>query len=89
MVIPITEDKPGEEVRLTISVGVASLNQHTRELTDLMAAADAAMYMAKQSGRNRTHAMGEPEGAIVAGQLGAEETPGSTNSPQVSTARPG
>jgi diguanylate cyclase (GGDEF)-like protein len=87
MVIPIAEDKPEEQVRLTISVGVASLNEHTRELTALMAAADAAMYIAKQSGRNRTHAMGEPEGAIVAGQLGAEETPGTVN-PPVSTVRP-
>jgi diguanylate cyclase (GGDEF)-like protein len=87
MVIPIAEDKPAEQVRLTISVGVASLNEHTRELTDLMAAADAAMYIAKQSGRNRTHAMGEPEGAIVAGQLGAAETPGAAN-PHVAPARP-
>jgi diguanylate cyclase (GGDEF)-like protein len=76
MAIPIAEDKPGEHVRLTISVGVASLTEHTSELTDLMAAADAAMYIAKQSGRNRTHAMGAPEGAIVAGHLGAAEAPG-------------
>jgi diguanylate cyclase (GGDEF)-like protein len=86
LAIPIAEDKPGKHVRLTISVGVATLNEHTRELTDLMAAADAAMYIAKQAGRNRTHAMGIPEGAIVAGQLGPEESP--VSSP-VSTARPG
>jgi diguanylate cyclase (GGDEF)-like protein len=55
MVIPIAEDKPGEHVRLTISVGVATLDEHTRELTDLMAAADAAMYYAKETGRNKTH----------------------------------
>jgi diguanylate cyclase (GGDEF)-like protein len=78
MAIPIAEDKPGECVRLTISVGVASLNEHARELTDLMAAADAAMYIAKQTGRNRTHAMGVPEGAVVAGQLGAPESPSSS-----------
>jgi diguanylate cyclase (GGDEF)-like protein len=80
MVIPIAEDKPGEHVRLTISVGVATLDEHTRELTDLMAAADAAMYIAKQAGRNRTHAMG----AIVTDPRGPEETPAS---PAVSTAR--
>ena len=67
MAIPIAPDKPGEHVRLTISVGVASLNEDTRQLADLMAAADAAMYIAKANGRNRTHAIGTPESAIVAG----------------------
>jgi GGDEF domain-containing protein len=57
------EDSPAEDadghqahVRLTISVGVAALNESTRELTDLMAAADAALYYAKQTGRNKTYA---------------------------------
>jgi len=42
-------------VRLTISVGVAALDGASRELTDLMAAADAALYYAKETGRNKTH----------------------------------
>ena len=42
-------------VRLTISVGVAALDGVSRELTDLMAAADAALYYAKETGRNKTH----------------------------------
>ncbi len=45
-------------VRLTISVGVAALSDSTRELNDLMAAADAALYYAKQTGRNKTYAAG-------------------------------
>jgi diguanylate cyclase (GGDEF)-like protein len=85
MAIPIAADKPDKHVRLTISVGVASLNEHTHELTDLMAAADAAMYIAKQSGRNRTHAMGTPQGAIVAGHPGPAESPAT---PTVSTIGP-
>ncbi|HEX6527610.1 MAG TPA: GGDEF domain-containing protein, partial [Streptosporangiaceae bacterium] len=54
--IPI-DDEPDcmTFVRLTISVGVAALDGVSRELTDLMAAADAALYYAKETGRNKTH----------------------------------
>jgi diguanylate cyclase (GGDEF)-like protein len=44
-------DLPGE---LTISVGVATFPQHGREGDSLMRAADQAVYMAKQLGRDRT-----------------------------------
>jgi diguanylate cyclase (GGDEF)-like protein len=47
--------RPGTFVRLTVSVGVAALGAAGSEVTDLLAAADAALYYAKQSGRNRTH----------------------------------
>ena len=54
--IPVDDgDESAGCVRLTISVGVASLNGETRELTDLLAAADAALYHAKETGRNKTH----------------------------------
>jgi diguanylate cyclase (GGDEF)-like protein len=49
------EDSSAGCVRLTISVGVASLDGESRELTDLLAAADAALYHAKETGRNKTH----------------------------------
>ena len=49
------EDESAGCVRLTISVGVASLDGESRELTDLLAAADAALYHAKETGRNKTH----------------------------------
>jgi diguanylate cyclase (GGDEF)-like protein/putative nucleotidyltransferase with HDIG domain len=42
---------PGQ---LTISVGVATFPQHGREGDSLMRAADSAVYMAKQLGRDRT-----------------------------------
>jgi diguanylate cyclase (GGDEF)-like protein len=55
MSIPVDESAPdGTQVRLTVSVGVAALDDHTQELNDLMAVADAALYRAKQTGRNRT-----------------------------------
>jgi diguanylate cyclase (GGDEF)-like protein len=66
-------EKPGEvqpEVLrltgLTCSVGVASLSRHTREhlstersKSTLLRLADAAMYVAKETGRNRTAVSGE------------------------------
>lgn len=41
-------------VRVTISVGVAMLGTDGRDVTGLLAAADAALYYAKDTGRNRT-----------------------------------
>jgi diguanylate cyclase (GGDEF)-like protein len=56
MSIPI-EDEDGTCIRLTVSVGIAALDGTARELTDLLAAADSALYYAKDNGRNKTHAM--------------------------------
>jgi diguanylate cyclase (GGDEF)-like protein len=56
LAIPVDdEDESAGCIRLTISVGVAALDGESRELTDLMAAADAALYYAKETGRNKTH----------------------------------
>jgi diguanylate cyclase (GGDEF)-like protein len=55
MTIGVGEDAAtGPVIRLTVSVGVASLDRIGSELTDLLAAADAALYLAKQAGRNQT-----------------------------------
>jgi diguanylate cyclase (GGDEF)-like protein len=55
LAIPVGEDAAtGPVIRLTVSVGVASLDRIGSELTDLLAAADAALYLAKQAGRNQT-----------------------------------
>ena len=54
--IPVRDnDETGPSVKLTISVGVAALDRASRELTDMLAAADAALYHAKETGRNKTH----------------------------------
>ena len=56
MTIPVDDADPsGRVVQLTISVGVAALDGEQRELTDMLAAADSALYYAKETGRNRTH----------------------------------
>jgi diguanylate cyclase (GGDEF)-like protein len=50
-----TNDRPGAPtLKVTISIGVTVLARgETYELTDLLAAADSAMYAAKQAGRNQ------------------------------------
>jgi diguanylate cyclase (GGDEF)-like protein len=56
MSVPIDDDaRPGVCVTLTVSVGLTALDGAGGELTDLLAAADAALYFAKQTGRNKTH----------------------------------
>jgi diguanylate cyclase (GGDEF)-like protein len=54
MSVPVGDGEAQDGIRLTVSVGIASLNDTNRELTDLLAAADAALYRAKQTGRNKT-----------------------------------
>jgi diguanylate cyclase (GGDEF)-like protein len=55
MAVPIDDSETARCVRLTISIGVSSTNGAHCELADLLAAADAALYYAKQNGRNMTH----------------------------------
>ncbi len=56
MAIPIEDSAlPRACIRLTVSIGVAALDVAHAGLTDLIAAADAALYLCKQTGRNKTH----------------------------------
>lgn len=58
MSIPVGDDaESGPCIKLTISVGVAALYGESRELTDMLAAADSALYYAKETGRNKTHSI--------------------------------
>src|SRR5215471_21601761 len=61
---PISVDAPGARVTVTVpvtvSIGVATVNNTTdRTLTDMLAAADSALYQAKEAGRNRVFAVTE------------------------------
>jgi diguanylate cyclase (GGDEF)-like protein len=49
----ITHLAAGAQVTVTVSIGVAGLGTHGSELFDLLAAADAAVYRAKGSGRDQ------------------------------------
>ena len=48
-------DMEGRDLRVTTSVGVAALGAGIRDPQALIAAADAALYEAKRSGKNRVH----------------------------------
>jgi diguanylate cyclase (GGDEF)-like protein len=77
----------GERVHVTVSVGVAALDAGSRrELTELMAAADAALYRAKASGRDQVQMIsttrglsavsGPAWGAAGRGAGGRQDAPG-------------
>jgi diguanylate cyclase (GGDEF)-like protein len=53
----------GERVHVTVSIGVAALDAgSTRELPDLLAAADAALYRAKAGGRDQVQMISTTRG---------------------------
>ena len=54
MAIPIDDRQDAPTLKVTISIGVTAVaRSESYELTDLLAAADSAMYAAKQAGRNQ------------------------------------
>ncbi|MGI8509074.1 MAG: diguanylate cyclase [Gemmatimonadaceae bacterium] len=55
-------DGPGGDVKITLSIGVASAPDHGVEFEPLFAAADAALYAGKRSGRDRITPAGMPDG---------------------------
>ena len=50
----------GEDPHITVSIGVAVLAPGLNDLTDLLAAADSALYRAKRAGRNLVRLAGAP-----------------------------
>ncbi len=54
IIIPINAGTAAESpLQVTASIGVATLDGSRRDLDDMLAAADAALYEAKKTGRNR------------------------------------
>ena len=51
-------------IRVTVSIGVAVLGQHGHDLFELLAAADAALYRAKDAGRDQVQVYASGEEAI-------------------------
>jgi len=62
----------GERVQVTVSIGVAALDSGSRrELAQLMAAADAALYRAKASGRDQVQMISTTRGLSAVSGPGA------------------
>ena len=66
----VVEIGPGRYGRITASLGVASTETQVHELRALVAMADAALYRAKESGRNRVEVapMADDVTILAAGQ---------------------
>jgi diguanylate cyclase (GGDEF)-like protein len=75
---PVTVNATGamEGVSVTVSIGVATLDGTCRTVTELQAAADSALYHAKQAGRNCTYIVTgtEPPYRLASDQPGAGGT---------------
>jgi diguanylate cyclase (GGDEF)-like protein len=52
----------GTPLQVTISIGVAALGSSRRDLDELLAAADHALYQAKEGGRNRVCLLAASQG---------------------------
>ena len=62
----------GQSVEVTVSVGVAALDAgSTRELSELLGAADAALYRAKRDGRNQVQMISTTRGLSASGARAA------------------
>jgi diguanylate cyclase (GGDEF)-like protein len=55
----------GQEIRLTCSVGVAATPGSTTAVANLYSAADAALYRAKERGRNRVEVAPSAKGPVI------------------------
>ncbi len=76
------------QVGVTVSLGVALLRRHGDDLTELLAAADLALYRAKAAGRDRVYQLG---GEGASGARSRTERPGRTptTAPGTSEGGPG
>ena len=66
-----------DPLRITVSIGVAAIEHPAdRDLTDLLAAADAALYQAKDDGRNTVRLSGDASAAVHDPLPGAAKSAG-------------
>jgi diguanylate cyclase (GGDEF)-like protein len=83
MPIAVSDDADAEPVRLSISIGVAALgtrwdSSSGAQLTELLAAADGALYQAKRNGRDQVYVVTENATLVASGRDMAENGAGGT-----------
>jgi diguanylate cyclase (GGDEF)-like protein len=83
MPIAVSDDADAEPVRLSISIGVAALgtrwdSSSGAQLTELLAAADGALYQAKRNGRDQVYMVTENATLVASGRDTAENGAGGT-----------
>ena len=61
-------------IRVTVSIGIAVLGQHGSDLFELLAAADAALYRAKDAGRDQVRVYADAAGNAKAAETRDEAT---------------
>jgi diguanylate cyclase (GGDEF)-like protein len=61
--VPVSDAPDATCISVTVSIGLATLGGARRDITELLAAADAALYYAKETGRNRVRVMADAESA--------------------------
>jgi diguanylate cyclase (GGDEF)-like protein len=66
MPIEVGDAAEVETIKLTVSVGLSNLSIETTQLTDLLAAADVALYHAKHAGKNQVWMTGDTDPARTA-----------------------
>jgi diguanylate cyclase (GGDEF)-like protein len=59
IVFPVTVGPDAGPLRITVSVGVATMDRARRDLDELIAAADLALYQAKSAGRDQIRMVSE------------------------------
>jgi diguanylate cyclase (GGDEF)-like protein len=69
--------------RLTASIGIAAYPEHGGDLEQLLAAADRAMYMAKQGGRDRVVRASAPAATATIVNLSQRQRRGTPSAPRL------
>jgi Diguanylate cyclase, GGDEF domain len=72
LLLDLTETCVG--IRVTVSIGVAVLGQHGHDMFELLAAADVALYRAKDAGRDQVRVYAHASGNATAAEEGDEAT---------------
>jgi diguanylate cyclase (GGDEF)-like protein len=73
IMVPADENEHREAIRMTVSIGVAGLDQHLFDSQDMIRKADMALYQAKNEGRNRVIKYREETSVIQDDQGGIKQ----------------